>query len=382
MQDLAKSGGNNLDEKQYIAYDVICCTFLLQLLYEGGNGDTALGNYLNSTLNCEHNNRRDDLITRLKARGAMDQLIMLLSGPAGCGKSTSVLLAQQYCHNFCMAAAIAFDDITFYFTSTTGSSAALFGGMTIHSAAHLQKTRITDALRKEWEHVRILIIDEISFFNVTEMQKLDKQLKRLTSRHDVPYGGVSIVFSGDFHQLQPICESDKILYSCSSGALAWENSVNCAIFLENSHRFKDDPEYGAILGRMRMGKDTKEDREKINTRVIGKYGVQVPDVPDPSYACPTNKERNGISAGVFKNHIIATHPLITSNELPPDHTLMIEVSIQTKSNMFSQAVYVLSQPYWGIMILKLVSTIGARLKSILCCKFSLGIKKRAYQMTT
>jgi len=118
--------------------------------------------------------------------------------------------------------------------------------------------------------------DEISFLNVMEMQKLDKQLKGLTSRHDVPYGRVSIVFSGDFHQLQPICESDKILYSCLSGALAWGNSVNCAIFLENSHRFKDDPEYGAILGRMRMGKDTKEDREKINTRVTGKCGVQVP----------------------------------------------------------------------------------------------------------
>ena len=171
--------------------------------------------------------------------------------------------------------------------------------------------------------------DEISFFNV----------KILTSRHDVPYGEVSIVFSGDFHQLQPICESDKILYSCSSGALACENSVNYAIFLENNHRFKDDPEYGAILGRMRMGKDTKEDREKINTMVIGKCGVQVPDVPDPSYACPTNKERNGISARVFKNHIIATHPLITSNELPPDHTLMIEASIRTKHKKVSQAVH-------------------------------------------
>jgi hypothetical protein len=73
--------------------------------------------------------------------------------------------------------------------------------------------------------------------------------------------------------------------------------------------------------------------------VIGKCGVQVPDVPDPSYACPTNKDRNGISAGVFKNHIIATHPLITSNELPPDHTLMIEASIRTKSKKVSQAVH-------------------------------------------
>jgi len=72
--------------------------------------------------------------------GAMDQLTMLLSGPTGCGKNTSVLFAQQYCHNFCIAVAIALDDITFYFNSTTGSLVARFGGMTIHSAAHFQKT--------------------------------------------------------------------------------------------------------------------------------------------------------------------------------------------------------------------------------------------------
>jgi hypothetical protein len=45
------------------------------------------------------------------------------------------------------------------------------------------------------------------------------------------------------------------------------------------------------------------------------------------YACPTNKERNSIQAAIFQKHIEATHPSITSNEMPPDHTLIIEANI-------------------------------------------------------
>jgi hypothetical protein len=229
---------------------------------------------------------------------------------------------------------MAFNDYTFYFTSTTGSSAALFGGSTIHSAAHLNKTRITETMRTIWLHdVRILVIDEISFFKVSDIEKLDRQLKRLTGRNDLPYGGVSVIFSGDFHQLKPICKEEEVLYSASPGALSWENTINCAIFLDKSHRFKDDPEFGEILRRMRMGQDTMADREAINERVINKKtGVVVPDdCKDACYACPWNKERNGVEAVIFKQHILDTHPKVSDEEDPPDHTLMIECSIRTKS---------------------------------------------------
>ena len=119
------------------------------------------------------------------------------------------------------------------------------------------------------------------------------------------FGGVAIVFSGDFHQLQPVGKSEEILYSLSPGGQWWENAINCAIFLENSHRFKDDTVYGEIIQRMRMDQDTKEDRRKINThtQVMGKENdVELPD-PDTCHACPTNKERNGITAGIFRNQI-------------------------------------------------------------------------------
>jgi hypothetical protein len=263
-----KTSKYNLDDKQYIAYQIVCCTFLLQLVTEGDHYDNKLGDMLGATLGPLNENvqrTKDSLVRDLKAKGGKDQLIMFTTGQAGCGKSTTMEAAQFYCHKFCSSIAAAFNDYTFYFTATTDSAAALFGGTTIHSAAHLNKSRINYEMRAVWrDDVRILIIDEISFFKASDVVKLDRQLKKLIGRYDAVYGGVSVVFSGDFHQLKPICAEDDVLYSDSDAASIWENTINCATFLNNSHRFKDDHEFGEILARMRMGEDTREDRELTN----------------------------------------------------------------------------------------------------------------------
>jgi thymidine kinase len=110
-------------------------------------------------------------------------------------------------------------------------------------------------MRQVWrEDVKILIIDEISFFKTGDMERLNRQLENQTGRRKI-FGGISIIFSGGFHQLKPICSKGEVLYSGSASATAWEQALNCAIFLNNSHRFKDNPEYGMILERMRMGED-------------------------------------------------------------------------------------------------------------------------------
>jgi len=219
MQSVAEESGNTLDTKQYLAYQIICASFLLQLIYESGNTTTNLWKYFHAVGMEDSNDhdsnfiaKRNELVTKLNQMGGEEQLRMLLTGPGGCGKSTCIKTAQEFAHKFCMGVAMAFNDYTFYFTSTTGSSAALFGGTTIHSAAHLNKTRITETMRTIWLHdVRILVIDEISFFQVSNIEKLDKHLKRLTGRNDLPYGGVSIIFSGDFHQLKPIGKEEEVL---------------------------------------------------------------------------------------------------------------------------------------------------------------------------
>jgi hypothetical protein len=333
LQQVADESKNKLDDKQYVAYQIISCTFLLQLINEGGNTNSRLGGILGATLGLSEETLaiKSHLTKELSERGGFDQLLMLLTGGAGCGKSTSVETSQEFAHKFCMAVAVAFNDYTFYFTATTGSAAALFGGSTIHGAAHLNKSLLDDTMRQIWrEDVKILIIDEISFFKTSDMQRLDRQLQNLTGRRKI-FGGISIIFTGDFHQLNPICNKEEVLYSNSASAAAWEQALNCAIFLDNSHRFKEDPEFGAILERMRMGEDTVEDREEINKRVIDpKNGITPPsDDPNIAYACGTNKQRNGVIAGHFQQHILNTHPDINSNENPPDHTLMIEASFKS-----------------------------------------------------
>ncbi len=77
-----------LDEKQYIAYEMIACTFFLGMVNDGHNPYTKLGKYLQqsvggSTITVTN---IEDIIKRLKARGGQEQMLMFLTGPAGSGR--------------------------------------------------------------------------------------------------------------------------------------------------------------------------------------------------------------------------------------------------------------------------------------------------------
>ena len=51
--------------------------------------------------------------------------------------------------------------------------------------------------------------------------------------------------------------------------MQWHSTVNCVIFLENNHRFKDDPEYSKILEQFRTGNIDDSSFDKINSRLVG-----------------------------------------------------------------------------------------------------------------
>jgi hypothetical protein len=48
------------------------------------------------------------------------------------------------------------------------------------------------------------------------------------------------------------------------------------IILDNEHRFKEDPEYGQMLKRMWSGDLSKDDRKRINSRVLGTNSLELP----------------------------------------------------------------------------------------------------------
>ena len=274
---VARLENTELDEKQYIAFEIIACTFLLGLVRDGSDPNTTLYMGLAQTMGQLNSiDSINDIIRRLEARGAQRQLIMFLTGPAGSGKSTAVTVAQQFCHDFCLAVGVMWGDTTFLFTAYTGAAASLFGGVTISKAAFLnkQKTLSQDDIN-EWKENRMLVVDEVSFMDDPIVSTLDIRLKAVRDRNK-PFGGFSIIFAGDFRQLPPVGSTEyTLLYSKHSSGL-WEHCINVIIILDNAHRFKNDPLYGQMLKRMWDGDLTKADRERINSRVIGHNGLSLP----------------------------------------------------------------------------------------------------------
>ncbi len=140
---MAKLEKTKLDEKQYIAYEMIACTFLLGLVNDGHDKNTKLGAYLQQTMEIISTKDGNDTIKKLKARGGRDQLLMFLTGLAGSGKSTAMKVAQNFCYEYCIAVGIMWSDKTFIFTAYTGLAASLFGGVTISKAEFLNQRKKT-----------------------------------------------------------------------------------------------------------------------------------------------------------------------------------------------------------------------------------------------
>jgi hypothetical protein len=77
----------------------------------------------------------------LKARGAKEQLLMFLTGPAGLSKSTTMRVAEQFCYEFCVAVGVMWCERTFLCTAYTESAASLIGGITISKAAYINQQK-------------------------------------------------------------------------------------------------------------------------------------------------------------------------------------------------------------------------------------------------
>ena len=135
-----------------------------------------------------------------------------------------------------------FDRNSLMITSCTGSAASLLDGTTIHGAAHMMKSKIIDEYIEDWTGVRIFFINEFSFFGIEDLQTLDKKLRLLRERNK-PYGGVSIVFAGDFYQLKAIKKT--LIYK--EYHILWHSLVTKVVKLKTNHRFDDGREFGELL---------------------------------------------------------------------------------------------------------------------------------------
>jgi len=260
-----------------------------------------------------------------------EQLILFLTGAGGSGKSEVISNVLRYGKGFCQSLGQPFDSHTIVVTALTGVAATSIHGETLSSAALLnQKRSVTIEQMKEWENARLVIIDEISFAKGSEILTLHKQLSALKEARSKKYGGLNIVFAGDFRQLKPVGE--KSLYE-DTGLAQWHDWVNCFIKLCGNHRFGNDPEYGEVCKRFRDGVPTDNDFEYMNERVLNVQqpdgtwtnpgGPTIADAPsDTAYAIPKNQDRCAINDNIFAKHLQKTH-FKDDAISPPKHTIII-----------------------------------------------------------
>jgi PIF1-like helicase len=226
---------------------------------------------------------------------------MMLHGMGGSGKSTVIALVMAYAQEYCKILRHPFTiRTTIVVTALSGVAATLIHGGTTHVAMGLNKESITLEMIEGWEDTRLVLVDECSFASRDVFKKIQEravQLKPGENRCFLLFGGINIVYSGDFSQLEPP-RRDAIYRGnpCSAFRLV----LNAFIELDGQHRYRDDPEYGEINFRLRNGCAQVEDIQRINSVCC----ISPTHRPDPNVpvAVYRNRSCDAINCAMFEEY--------------------------------------------------------------------------------
>ena len=115
----------------------------------------------------------------------------------------------------------------------------------------------------KWLKVQILVIDEISMMSDKLFELLDA-IGKATRRNSLPFGGIQLIFSGDFFQLPPVGDNSVFCFESPLWDLTFSKE-NC-IELKKIFRQKDN-DFTEILNEVRRGKISDNSIKILEDRV-------------------------------------------------------------------------------------------------------------------
>ena len=208
--------------------------------------------------------------------------LLMVSGGAGAGKSTVINAIAKIGQKTLAQDGDNLDLPKIVIGSFTGTAASNVSGQTLHNIFGFSFTnsknnrgidsKKLDMKRAQFQNLAMVIVDEISMTRVDMFYDMDDRLQDFTQCYDKPFGGVAVMFFGDLMQLKPVMgnwifnkpnsEKYKFLHQTDP---RWP--MFKSILLENNHRQGEDKTYADLLNRVRVGHQTEEDLQLLQTRV-------------------------------------------------------------------------------------------------------------------
>lgn len=192
---------------------------------------------------------------------------ILITGPAGTGKSFTIKYIIELLKD---------NNKNVGLTATTGTAAFIIGGQTIHSfmgmglgeestADIFLKIKKKAGIYRTLVELDVLIIDEVSMLDAALLDKISDIFCYVKSHSlkdtgllNKPFGGIQIIFIGDFCQLAPV----KGFY-CFLSKL-WKEADIKVIMLDELVRQNDDLLFQQMLQIIRKGKCTDNILKVLN----------------------------------------------------------------------------------------------------------------------
>lgn len=198
---------------------------------------------------------------------------LFVTGPGGTGKTRLIQFIVEYMNSIGKPHQVC---------ALTGCAATLLHckAKTIHSwsGVKLAKGDPDDIIRrvvkgrsypKAWRSADVLIVDEVSMMSSKMFDLLDQIGRTIRKYATRPFGGIQLIFTGDFFQLPPIPDQDDP----TTGEFCFQHPKwgktfkpeNC-IELKTFFR-QTDPTYISILQEVRRGTISPENIAHLQTRL-------------------------------------------------------------------------------------------------------------------
>ena len=217
-----------------------------------------------SRLNIEQRVIYDNIMYRIRIK-PNDPIHFFLTGGAGTSKTFILQLIVQglshFYHSDLQSNPLKPNVLLMSFT---GKATFNIDGCTIHSALHVPinqslsnmgklSSEPLNKLTDDYEHIKLIIIDEISLVGARMLDAIDQRLRSIKHVQNKYFGGVDVIVCGDFYQAPPI--RDKWVFQKLDDGLNslapnfWNDYIKCYELVTVMRQ--NDPLFINILNKFR-----------------------------------------------------------------------------------------------------------------------------------